>query len=293
MALTSDLTVVICHGSYHTPALHVPLVESLTAVGIDAYCPQLPTSDLTKLNVGDTSAPDYDRGPPDGGYPQGPEDTDAILRILKPLILEQGKRVLMVGHSSGGWVATEAARPELQEKVRKGQGLAGGIIGLFYIGAIIIPVGESVHSFFQPKDGSFMVPPFLEFHVRRRRYPPKTFFVAELTSWSLETRGGWASHSERRQDLIFQWPWAKSGAGMGRNSHCVSCLDYEALPYAYLVLEGDVTLPQDYQEGMVALQTQKTGNFTLYRCPAGHSPHLTWTDGTVGTMQEFIKKIEN
>ncbi len=50
---------------------------------------------------------------------------------------------------------------------------------------------------------------------------------------------------------------------------------YAALPCAYLILEGDMTLPKEYQESMVALQAQKTGDFTLYRCPSGHSPHLS------------------
>lgn len=38
---------------------------------------------------------------------------------------------------------------------------------------------------------------------------------------------------------------------------------YAALPCAYLILEGDMTLPKEYQESMVALQAQKTGDFTL------------------------------
>lgn len=67
---------------------------------------------------------------------------------------------------------------------------------------------------------------------------------------------------------------------------------YAALPCAYLILEGDQTLPKDYQENMVAFQTQKTGAFTLYSCPAGHSPHLSWTGGLVEKIQDFIKKAD-
>jgi hypothetical protein len=161
----SELAVVICHGSYHSPGPYTPLVEALKANGIDAYCPQLPTADLTKLNVGDVNNPDYDLGPPAGGYPQGEEDVATVLEILRPLVEEKGKKVLMLAHSSGGWVATEASRPELQAKRRQQEGLSGGIIGVLYVGAFIIPVGESVNSFFQPKDGSFVVPPFMQFHV--------------------------------------------------------------------------------------------------------------------------------
>ncbi|KAJ2985676.1 hypothetical protein NUW58_g5408 [Xylaria curta] len=279
MTLTSDLAVVICHGSYHTTAPYMPLVDSLKVAGIDAYCPQLPTSDLTKLNAGDTNSPDFGREPPEGGYPQGSEDADTILSILSSLILEQGKRVLLVGHSSGGWVATETARPELQAKARKDQGLSGGIIGIFYIGAFIIPVGESVHSFFQPKDGSFVVSPFLDFHkhggtgLATPKDAEKYFF------------------NDLEPSVAEKWKTTLTASPVLPTK--LSNDAYAALPCAYLILEGDKTLPKSYQEGMVALQAQKTGDFTLYRCPAGHSPHLSWTDGTVETIQEFIQKIEN
>jgi pimeloyl-ACP methyl ester carboxylesterase len=179
MQQPSGLAVVICHGNYHTPAPYCPLISALQAKGIEAYCPQLPTSDLSMLNVGeDISNPDYDLGPPAAGYPQGEEDVDAVLQVLQPLVEEQGKNVLLIGHSYGGWVATEAARPELQARKRKeqGEGLVGGIIGILYVGAFIIPVGESVHTFFQPKDGSFVQPHFMRFHVSHINHPSKPLF---------------------------------------------------------------------------------------------------------------------
>ena len=165
MASTSDLAVVICHGSYHTPAPYMPLVEAFKNKGIESYCPQLPTADLAKLNVGDVRNPDFDRDPPPGGYPQGAQDVRVILQTVEPLVKEKGKKVILVGHSAGGWVATEAARPSLQLKARQAEGLAGGIIGIFYMGAFIIPLGESINSFFQPKDGPSITPPFMRFHV--------------------------------------------------------------------------------------------------------------------------------
>lgn len=161
----TDLAIVLCHGSYHTPAPYEPLLEAFKAQGIGAYCPQLPTSDPAKLNIGDVDNPDYDREPPTGGYPQGEEDAQVALGVLQPLI-DEGKKVLVIAHSAGGWVATEVARPELQFNARESNGLAGGIIGILYMGAFVIPVGESVNTFFQPKDGQPAVtPPFMTFHV--------------------------------------------------------------------------------------------------------------------------------
>lgn len=163
--MSSNLTVVVCHGYYHTPEPYQPLINALKSRGIEAYCPQLATSDFSKLNVGDVKHPKFDLEPPVGGYPQGVEDTEILRGILTDLIEGQGKEVLLVAHSAGGWVATESAVPELQAKVRKSKNAAGGIIGIFYYSAFIIPVGESIHSFFQPKGESTYQPPWMTLYV--------------------------------------------------------------------------------------------------------------------------------
>lgn len=67
---------------------------------------------------------------------------------------------------------------------------------------------------------------------------------------------------------------------------------YTALPCAYLVTEDDSALLPTYQEMMVAMQSQRPGvDMTVFRCPGGHSPHLTWTEGLVGTVQKFGLKV--
>jgi len=67
---------------------------------------------------------------------------------------------------------------------------------------------------------------------------------------------------------------------------------YTALPCAYLVTENDKALPPAYQDGMVAMQNQRPGvDMTVYRCPSGHSPHLTWTEGLVEAVSDFERKI--
>jgi hypothetical protein len=65
---------------------------------------------------------------------------------------------------------------------------------------------------------------------------------------------------------------------------------YSDLPCGYLVLDGDLTLPKEYQEGMVAAQVAHSKvPFTMYHCPAGHSPHLSWTKGMVEVVQKFAE----
>ena len=162
--MAKNLAVVICHGSYHSPAPYLPLIQALQSRGIDAYCPQRPTCDLANLNIGnDIHHPDFDRPPPETGYPSDTDDVNAVLDLVKRLVRDD-RRVLLAGHSSGGWVASQAAIPDVQSTADQ----TGGVIGIFYFGAFVIPVGESVHSFFQPAGGEVIAPPFMEFHV----FPP-------------------------------------------------------------------------------------------------------------------------
>ena len=67
---------------------------------------------------------------------------------------------------------------------------------------------------------------------------------------------------------------------------------YTALPCAYLVTEDDFALPSAYQDAMIAMQSQRPGvDMTVFRCPAGHSPHLTWTEGLVQKVRDFGLKV--
>lgn len=163
--------VVICHGSYHTPKPYQPFITALKAEGIETYCPQLPSSDLHKMNVGNVSNPDYNRMPPFEGcppiwYPEPIADKDVLYELLSQLIMESGKRVLLVGHSSGAFTATMVAVPCLQAKTREANGASGGIIGVFCYSGFLVPVGDSIHSFFQPKGrDKAVIPPYCQFHV--------------------------------------------------------------------------------------------------------------------------------
>ncbi|TGO47639.1 hypothetical protein BCON_0269g00050 [Botryotinia convoluta] len=277
--MSSSFVVVICHGSYHTPEPYRPFQDALKAAGIESYCPQLPSSDLTKLNVGDLANPDYDRDIPAGGYPQPSDDLVIINELLQDLITKGEKNVIVLGHSSGGFTATACAIPELQANVRKKRGLSGGIIGIFYACAFLIPVGDSVNGFFQPKDGSSpVVPPYCKFHVHGMNGVASTVEGAKYFFNGLDEAQAKKYESTLTASPIFKTILHNDA--------------YVALPCTYLITEDDLALPTAYQEGMIALQNSRPGvNITIVRCPSGHSPHLTWIEGFVAAVQKFGKGL--
>ncbi|SPQ18376.1 d3b01ae1-476a-4b86-990e-452dbd42bc30 [Thermothielavioides terrestris] len=208
MSQRSDFVVVICHGSFHTPAPYVPLMEALQARGIAAYCPQLPTSDLARLNVGDVNNPDFNRELPAGGYPQGEEAAETVLAVLKPLV-EAGKG--------------PPRRP-----------LKHGLLTL----------------------------------VDEERYLFNCLDVADAKKWAATLTASPDLTTKLKNDA------------------------YAALPCGYLVLDQDRMIPRELQEHMIRLQASKTGDFTVYHCPADHSPQLSWIQGVVDTAVDFVGKIK-
>ncbi|RAL17467.1 alpha/beta hydrolase [Aspergillus homomorphus CBS 101889] len=277
---TKRPAIVICHGSYHTPAPYEPFIEQLGFHGYEAYCPQRPTCDLSKLNVGDTSNPDFDRPPPPGGYPSDTEDVNVILELLDKLINQEGRQVLLVAHSSGGWVATQAAIPEYH--ARPSEGKTAGIIGIFYYGAFLVPVGESVFSYLQPKDGTFFVPSFCRAHKYGKKGLLSTAEGAKYMFGQLSREDG-----EK---------WAATLTASPVMTVALTNDAYSALPCAYLVLEDDQSLALAYQEAMLQAQNERLRSagkreIVVYRASTDHSPHLSWTSDLVGTIEEFMGRI--
>lgn len=122
------------HGSWHSPKHFEPIRAILEANGYPTECPRLPT-------YGPKPAP------PIVSFE---DDVKAVQKLLTELIDEQGKDVIVVPHSYGGFVGTEAVLAAWSKKAREARGLPGGVVHLFYICAFILPIGGSTYT---PYDG--------------------------------------------------------------------------------------------------------------------------------------------
>ena len=118
-------TIVLVHGAWHTPAAYASFVSALRNRGFTVHCPLLPTCS------GET--------PPIASLP---DDVAAVRSTILPLV-DAGERVLMVMHSYGGAVGTDAAEG-LYLPDRQAKGHPGGVIHLLYLCAYILPPGGSM-----------------------------------------------------------------------------------------------------------------------------------------------------
>ena len=146
--MPNKTAIVIAHGHYHTPALLQPLISSLHKKNpdIEVYCPQLPGSDPSRFILGpDSTAEDYIQGPASNAeYPSDPEVLATLNTLVEKLVVDEGKYVLLVAHSAGGWAVGEATKPELDVTTRKAKGEVGGLVGLFFMAAFMCLPGDGM-----------------------------------------------------------------------------------------------------------------------------------------------------
>lgn len=124
-------TVILAHGAWHTPASYRGYIEALKTQGFTIHCPHLPSCS--------------NASPPSASLP---EDVACVWDIVKPLV-EAGEEVLMVMHSYGGPVGTDAINEDMTFSKHKNTGKPGGVIHLLYLCAFIPPPGATVYGIVQ------------------------------------------------------------------------------------------------------------------------------------------------
>jgi alpha-beta hydrolase superfamily lysophospholipase len=147
-------TIVIVHGSWHTPALYSKIISELKSQRFEVHCPALPSA---CAHLVPKVAEDFDPH----------VDSDFLQDLLSDLVEIKRRDVFVVAHSSGGLWACEAIREELSRSFRQRSGKAGGVFGLMGISAWFVGAGTSPRILGMA--GSLIVP-----HVRipAQGFPP-------------------------------------------------------------------------------------------------------------------------
>jgi pimeloyl-ACP methyl ester carboxylesterase len=154
MSSSSSPTVVLVPGACHTAACYELLIPHLERAGFPVKALTLPS-----INHGSPTEATC------------AEDANFIRNtVLLPLI-EEGKDILLVGHSYGG-VPISAAAFGLSKRTRSKTGKTGGVIGLVYISALMVGAEKQLMS--SADRGNT---PLIYDSVSRLRTPNTPFFV--------------------------------------------------------------------------------------------------------------------
>lgn len=264
------LGVVISGGGWHTPPLYANFMLALAEAGIKSYASLVPTLNVIHHDVTDNENPIFDMAEPAGGWPQAEDDAAVVEEDIRALI-DQGRHVIVLAHSNGGFAGTQAAKAEYSAKQRAKDGRAGGVIGILYVSAFVLPLGVAVNEII----GEEYVPPYSKVHKYKKAGVStparmREFFFARVSS----------AESERYSKLLRAQPIPRSKLTNDA---------YAVYPLGFVVCQDDIAFPPDQQEAMCQARIDEGCDMTLYREPFDHSPHLHAIDRMVEIVQDFAR----
>lgn len=124
MSASAQPVFVLAPGAWHTPDCYQIVQDKLHAQGWETRA---------------VAYPSVGAEPPT----KGAFDDAAAVRAEVQALADQGRQVILVGHSYGGLVICEASKG-LGYKQRKAEGKEGGIVLLVFLSAFVVPKGLSL-----------------------------------------------------------------------------------------------------------------------------------------------------
>jgi len=249
-------TIVLVQGSFQKPLVYEPLVNRLKSLGYPTIHPLLPSC----TNVDDPTFPSITLI----------DDALAIRLELIRQIEYGGKTIVVVMHSYGGLVGSEAIPEELTYIYRKTRGLPGGVIYLYYFSAFILPVGKSVLEAFGESPNNDIKPDGRFGILNGASILYNDLPEPEAILW--ESRLILQSYNVQKTKL--------------------TRAAYQYIPSTYLICEKDQAAPTQYQEMFAT-----SAGAIVERCSSGHSAMLSQTnflaDNIAGVVERAVHKDTN
>jgi alpha-beta hydrolase superfamily lysophospholipase len=122
-------TIVVVQGSFQTTLVYEALEKGLQSQGYPTIHPALPSCS----NVDSPTFPSITLL----------DDAIAVRREVSRVV-EENRTVVLVMHSYGGLVGSEAITEEMSYSSRQSRNLKGGVIHLFMFSAFLVEEGKSV-----------------------------------------------------------------------------------------------------------------------------------------------------
>ena len=248
--IAHEPAVLLVHGGFHLPETYAPFLVDLSRAGFVVRCPRLPTN-------GDVR-------PPKATF----EDDVKTVRAVASDLANVGHRIIILAHSYGGLVASEAVTEELYAK----QGNAG-VVRMIYLSAWLIQPRTSLTQLFE----TYGFPSNVELDINEDgmalpKNGPETLYHdiergrAEELSEKLVTHNFWVLST-----IIRNTPWVD-------------------VPTLYVYCAKDVAISLDLQKIMVknAVESGAIG-LGVRTLDSSHSPFWSMTAEVVGVLEDVWK----
>ncbi|KAI3327727.1 alpha/beta-hydrolase [Xylariaceae sp. AK1471] len=226
-------SVVLVHGAWHTPSAYQTYIDALRNAGFRVHCPLLPSCSGTL-----TSLPTP---------PVSLREDAAAVRALVTSLVENGESVLMIMHSYGGAVGTDAvghseSETPLDFAARRAAGLEGGVVNLLYLCAYILDAGRSVWDIVEEAGFAPLWDQFIETNAADRSIFPRD---PGLAFFSRPNEGGRNEDEDIKhlKPLLVRFP-------MSALQTPVQYAAWKHIPSSYVYTQNDFSVPRTYQDLM-------------------------------------------
>ncbi|KAK5741455.1 hypothetical protein LTR17_003890 [Elasticomyces elasticus] len=236
-------TVVFVTGAWHLPHLYGPLLEPLEAAGYTVLAPRLPS-------VG-------------GIYDDFRPDVEAV-RMAVQSAFELGSDVVLVMHSSGGVIGSEAVQGLGKQDRSAG---TPGVTRMVYLCAFALPEQVSLWDAL----GGNPLPWWEAIGQNREQWKVKdahSIFYNDVDPKLAETM---------TEQLMYQ-----------SHGHFTSKLTYAAwkhIPSGYIICTKDMAIPLHVQKRM---STQPGSGFEIERLEASHTPFYSVPEEAVRVVRKAL-----
>ncbi|KAK5999207.1 Alpha/beta hydrolase nvfD-like protein [Cladobotryum mycophilum] len=240
--------LLLIQGSFQLPQVYGKLVAALATRYPVVVHPALPS----------LSDPD------EPGFASKTLATDAlaIQQELERLVSED-RTVIVLAHSYGGLVASEAIPEELTWTARRKAEKTGGVLHLFLFSAFILTEGQSVLGVFGESPNNNVKP--------GGRFAIKNAGATLYSDLCAEDAQYWESK-------IIDQSYAVQTTELSRAS-------YRYISSTYVITEIDNAVPVQYQK----MFAKTARSETLLKIHSGHSPMLSKTDELVNLIDITVK----
>ncbi|KAL2419931.1 hypothetical protein ABEF95_008733 [Exophiala dermatitidis] len=226
-----NVSIVFVPGSFATPHLYSQVINGVAAQGHDIRALHLPS-----VGPGTGQARE-------GSLPTMYDDAAFIAKEVETLA-DQGKAVILVGHSYAGIPITQSVQG-LSVKERQKQGKPGGIVRLAYMTAVVPAVGESATDVLLrlPEDQRLALD-VDESGWMSQNDPAKTARTC-FNHLSLDEGVHWVKQFPKHSSASFASPLTYPG--------------YKDVPVSYLIHEEDRCITSDLQRAAIEMIEKESG----------------------------------
>jgi pimeloyl-ACP methyl ester carboxylesterase len=250
--------ILIISGGWHTPQSYAKLTEALSSSGFEVHVPALPSI--------------HDARPPTTDL----ESDTALIRSYAEDLISNGRSILVLMHSYGGQVGTNALSG-LSISSRSREGFSGGVSHLIYMAATAIAEGKSMVDTVRTFGHEELLPLAFDFAddkscVHRN---PKLLLIGTDDTVNEEERDEYVKTLGRWNGNCMYQPLTTKRAA------------WRDGPVTYIHTTGDMTVPLDYQSVFVRDMEEAGVWVQRVSLDTGHCPNLTRPKA----IAEIVRKI--